>query len=482
MNRLYYEEDLPFRIKDGEHIVDWKKSIGKKVRFKYNNIEDVLEIVDYSTIGSKVVIKYKDTLHTLQSGSLKKCQLKILFSKIFLYQVGDTIDSLVVTERFLKFYSNSEVKFYKYNCLKCGWDSGEIIESQLKKGIRCSCCNGKTVVVGINDIPTTDPWMIDYFQGGYDEAKLYTKCSMKKIYPICPDCNRVKDKETTINSIYQNHGVGCSCSKSNSYPNKFIFKMLEQLQIKFEPEKIFEWAKFAKYDFYFISPIDNNEYIIEADGNLGHGNYMYKGDEFSKIESLYNDYRKEMIADKHGIKVIRIDCKKSSMNYIKENILKSELINLLNLDIINWEMCSEFAEKNIVKEVCMLYKNTKNINKIYEIYNYVSQTTIRNYLHKGHEIGWCNYDGRQNQLNAGKENGHKNAKKLIVFDNNNKYICTWNGVANFSKNSINVIGIKTCKESISNACKTGKSYKGFYFKYKSEISETDYLQMIGELN
>lgn len=480
MNKLYYEEDLPFRIKEGEHIIDWKKSIGKEVRFKYNNIEDVLEIVDYSTKGSKVVIKYKDTFHSLQSGSLKKCQLKILFSKIFLYQIGDVIDNLVITERFFKFYSNSEIKFYKYRCLKCGWDNGEISESQLKKGIRCSCCNGKTVVVGINDIPTTDPWMVDYFQGGYDEAKQYTKCSMKKIYPICPDCSRVKDKEKTICSIYKNHGIGCVCSKSNSYPNKFIYKMLEQLKIQFKPEKVFTWAKFARYDFCFTSPIDGKEYIIEADGHLGHGNYTYGGDEFSKIESEYLDYRKNMIAEKHGIKVIRIDCRESSMNYIKDHILKSELNNLLNLDNINWEICSEFAVKNIVKEVCTLYKNGKTINEIYDIHDHVTKETIRNYLHRGHEIGWCIYDGKQNQINASRETGRKNAKELIIFNSDKKYICTWNGVADFSRNSIDVIGIKTCKESISNACRTGNIYKGFYYKYKSEISEQDYLQMIGE--
>lgn len=480
MNKLYYEEDLPFRIKEGKHIVDWKKSIGSKVRFEYNNIKGTLEIVDYLTKGNKVVIKYNDTLHTLQSGNLKKCRLKILFSKIFLYQIGDVIDNLVITERFFKFYSNSEIKFYKYICLKCGWDNGEISESQLKKGIRCSCCNGKTVVVGINDIPTTDSWMIPYFQGGEEEAKLYTKCSMKKIYPICPDCNRVKDREMTISNIYRNHGIGCSCSKSNSYPNKFIFKMLDQLQIKFEPEKVFDWAKFARYDFYFISPIDNKEYIIEADGDLGHGNYTYGGDEFSKIESLYYDYRKDIMAEIHNIKVIRIDCKKSYANYIKDNIFKSELKYLLNLDNINWEICGEFAEKNIVKEVCELYSDGKIVNEIYEIYNYICKETVRNYLHKGTEIGWCNYNAKQNQLNASRENGRKNAKEIVVFDSNKYYICTYRSITGFVENSNDIIGMKTDPKSISIACKTGKPYKGFYYKFKSDISESDYLAMIGE--
>ena len=58
----------------------------------------------------------------------------------------------------------------------------------------CACCHSLVVVPGINDIPTTDPWMISYFQGGYDEAKRYTHGSEQKIHPVCPECGRIKDK------------------------------------------------------------------------------------------------------------------------------------------------------------------------------------------------------------------------------------------------------------------------------------------------
>ena len=478
MNKLYYEEDLPFKIRGGKKIVDWIGSIGKKVRFYYKDIEDTLEIISCQKGTNTITIKYKELICNIQTESLKNCQLENLFSNVFSYEIGDIINNLRITDRYFK-YKGNDKKQYKYTCLNCGWDNGEISEPNLKLGKGCGCCSGHKVVPGINDITTTDPWMIKYFQGGEDEASQYTSGSNKRIFPICPECNRIKDKSLQINVIKQNHSIGCNCSKTTSYPNKFIFKMLDQLQVQFSPEKVFEWAKFAMYDFYFVSSQDNKEYVIEADGGLGHGNY---GTDFQKIESLYLDYRKDMIAEKHGVKVIRIDCKESSLDYIKNNILNSELKNILNLNDVNWELCSEYALNNIVKEICALYKNGNTVSEIHNIYQHLSKNAIRNYLHRGTEVNWCNYDGKQNCIETSRKNGLNNAKEIIVFGNNNNYICTWIGITDFTKNSIDVIGVPTDKNKITKACKTGKPYKGFYFKFKKDISEQDYLQMIGKIN
>ena len=93
-------------------------------------------------------------------------------------------------------------------CVKCGYECGEhykkqeykkeywIIETDILQNHGCPVCcrNPQIVVKGINDIPTTAPWMIPYFQGGYEEAKLYTFSSSYKINPICPDCGNIKNK------------------------------------------------------------------------------------------------------------------------------------------------------------------------------------------------------------------------------------------------------------------------------------------------
>ena len=116
----------------------------------------------------------------------------------------------------------------KYQCTKCGY-IGTKREFHISKGIGCTACDGKAVVKGFNDIPTTAPWMIPYFQGGEEEASKYTFRSKKKIYPICPFCGRVRKTPIEIDKIYAYRGISCSCKDNISIPNKTIFSVMEQL-------------------------------------------------------------------------------------------------------------------------------------------------------------------------------------------------------------------------------------------------------------
>ena len=125
-------------------------------------------------------------------------------------------------------------KIYVCKCNICGANDAVIEQNHLKSGRGCPVCHGKQVSIGINDIPTTAPWMVGYFQGGYDEAKKYTKCSGKRIIPICPDCKTVHNKQIPINSIYYNKGFSCIvCKDGYSYPENFFYSFLKQLNCKF---------------------------------------------------------------------------------------------------------------------------------------------------------------------------------------------------------------------------------------------------------
>ena len=66
----------------------------------------------------------------------------------------------------------------------------------------CPICNGSRVVAGINDIFTTDRWMVD-LGVSEEDAKRYSRCSNKKITVKCPDCG--KNKKIAINNIYKNN-------------------------------------------------------------------------------------------------------------------------------------------------------------------------------------------------------------------------------------------------------------------------------------
>ena len=53
-------------------------------------------------------------------------------------------------------------KIYTCKCMHCGYqyDTQEII---IKNGSGCPACAGIDLVKGINDISTTEPWMVPYF-------------------------------------------------------------------------------------------------------------------------------------------------------------------------------------------------------------------------------------------------------------------------------------------------------------------------------
>ena len=103
-----------------------------------------------------------------------------------------------------KFYIN--VIKYKIACNNCGFDGGVFYRQGKKfdeywvqqgnianRKDRCPICgrkNAQITVPHINSIVANDEtkWMIQYFQGGYNEARMYTPCSNQKKYFVCPDC------------------------------------------------------------------------------------------------------------------------------------------------------------------------------------------------------------------------------------------------------------------------------------------------------
>lgn len=200
--------------------------------------------------------------------------------------------------------------------IECGghYKNGEynneyyIAESSLLKGIGCPVCcqNPQIVVENINSIPTTAPWMIPYFQEGYDEAQKYTKCSGDYIYPICPDCGRIKNDKVKICSIHKNNSIGCYCSDGKPYGEKLMFTVLEKLNIDFETEYSPNWCKYefknkirqGRYDFYILSM----NLIIEMDGGW-HKEYNNQSGQ-TKEESQYIDNKKDVLAREHDIKLL----------------------------------------------------------------------------------------------------------------------------------------------------------------------------------
>ena len=253
-------------------------------------------------------------------------------------------------------------------------------------GKGCPYCSNKKVLIGYNDINTTHPSvgaMLADFNDGYK----YTAHSHKKIDFKCPHCGFIQVKD--IASVTDRGFICQKCSDGISYPNRIGREILGQLLMnKFEAEWHPEWLKPYSYDNMF--KINSKTYVLEMDGALGHGNEVYKSHN-KDVKGLERDRIKDMLAIEHNVNVIRIDCKKSDFNYIKNNVIDSELNNLFDLSSIDWELCDKNSQKNLVKESCNMYMNdNKSVKEIADILH-LSTATIRRYLKKGEKFGWCNY-------------------------------------------------------------------------------------------
>lgn len=286
-------------------------------------------------------------------------------------------------------------KWYKYHCNKCG-NEDWVIEGAIKpkemkgQSVGCNVCiaNPLKAVLGRNTIWDKARWMCDLGVSEKD-AKTYAPQSNKRIEVVCPHCGNIK--MCNIADIYNNHSIGCVCSDKVSSGEKIVYSILKQLCIEFKyqlTKRDVDWCDGYRYDFY-IPILDT---IIET-----HGEQHYKETTNFKKTLKYikdNDDTKKNLALQNGIsKYIVIDCKKSNLDYIKDNIYQSELANLIDLKKIDWDECFRFTfENNLIKEACTYKKDNPNytttdIAKIMG-FNY---NTIRNWLKIGNKLGWCNY-------------------------------------------------------------------------------------------
>lgn len=194
-----------------------------------------------------------------------------------------------------------------------------------------------------------------------------------------------------INNL-SGHGFSCNfCSDGLSYPNKFMYRLLNQLKIEFIPEHVFSWCTNKLYDIY----IPSLNIIIE-----NHGKQHYIRTSFETIggrtlkEEQENDLYKYNIAIKNGIQYyITIDCRESDLEYIRNSIMSSNLPSLLKFSDknIDWNLCHEYALNPIIKDVCKYWENNnKNITCTKEHFK-LDIHTVMQYLEKGSKVGFCSY-------------------------------------------------------------------------------------------
>ena len=119
---------------------------------------------------------------------------------------------------------------------------------------------------------------------------------------------------------------------------------------------------------------------------------------------------------------IVIDCSRSEQIFISNNILSSELINLLGIDKlkINWEKCSSFAIKSFVQLAADYWNDgliTSDIAKKLKVCN----GTICTYLKQAADAGICDYTPEKSKYRISKQmsgENHVNSKPIYCIELN----------------------------------------------------------------
>lgn len=286
--------------------------------------------------------------------------------------------------------------------------------------------------------------------------------SGRKIILNCPDCRG--EIESTALSV-SSRGIVCRlCGDGLSYPTKLMISVLKQMGVDFKREYSPAWIKPKRYDFY----IPSKNLIIEMDGELGHGNRMHGKSKISLIESIEIDKFKDDKAIANGIKLIRIDCIKSDLEYIKSNIFRSELIMIFGdlIQGVDWNKVKEDClTSNIIKAIELWNNNvglTTDIGKILML----SEDTIRNYLKIGNELGMCCYNP-SNYMNEGCKHVCKNVEIL----KDGVVVGMFESREELSRVSHDLFGVKLLSQHISNVCNgKRKSHRGFTFRNAEAMS------------
>lgn len=477
-HKYEYDENNPKRvdlrgIPKSSSGICWSELIGYKIPFYYDEICGEVTIVKYIRETTDLIIEYNSKEFRIRLGNFKDGKLGEMLGKInhgFQYNVGDIVNTKRSQLKILKCFKKINKKgygskCYKYECLNCG-NIDEILQGDLLRGRGCNVCcfPSQKVLIGYNDMATTSPWIVKWLENKEDAYK-YTNLSMKKINFKCNYCGNIKNMRICdFNAlIYQ-----CKkCGDKVSIGEKIMFNVLDQLGIKFKTEYSPKWIKPKRYDFY----LTDYNIIIET-----HGIQHYKestGNRKKPIENEQeNDRIKKEVAIYNGVEeenYIVIDCRESEINFIKQNILDSNLAKVFDLNKINWNDVFIYVMSNVTKEVCNIWNsgihNSVKIGKIIKI----DRNSVTRHLKNGAKLGWTKY----NPKTVIRHYKNTNGKSLICIETGEVFKSIQKCTDAFEKE----MNLKLVKSSVSSVCLGKRNQtKGHTFKYISDLTSEEYIK------
>ena len=386
----------------------------------------------------------------------------------FKYSIGEEVNGLLILENKRIMFGTRKLKACNYKCSKCGY-IGVMREDVLSRGANCPCCcvPPKIIVENINSLVAKEEtkWMIPLFENGYDEAKLYSKGSTKKIKHICIYCGKQQTVARPIYQLYSNMPKCEFCGRGRSYPERLITSLLSSLNIEFTTQltsTTYEWCGNKRYDFY----IPSLNTIIET-----HGEQHYKNTNRTKLnEVTSNDKEKEILALNNGIThYIVLDCRHSDFDFIKQNVISSDLIKLLNTDI-KWDVVRKMTNDTLTIQMWDYWNSLSeptSITNLAEKYE-VSRQVAKEVLQEGFAQNKLQFS-MDDILNKNIKERNERVKTIanrvgVAIYKDGLLLGEFESMHELERKSEELYGTRLITSKISVSCSQDKKYKGFNFK------------------
>jgi hypothetical protein len=272
----------------------------------------------------------------------------------------------------------------------------------------------------------------------------YTYGSNAKVDWQCNICGNIVHNKPI--AYIARAGLSCNiCGDGISYPEKFFSSFLNILGIDYiyqltRKHSGFEWCNNFRYDFYIL---ELNCIIETHGGSHYNGRFFTKGGRDLKDE-VKNDVNKKDLAMKNGIdKYIIINCMNSDPEWIKKSIICSELSDLFDLNMVDWNIVGKYALNSKIQEACIYY-NSNILMSIHAMSENLklSMETMHRYLTIGNSIGLCSYNPKEhlsmihrindNLLKSLKQNSFNMQRKVKCLTTDEIFDSVKDG-ANFCK-------------------------------------------------
>lgn len=231
---------------------------------------------------------------------------------------------------------------------------------------------------------------------------------------ICPRCGCIVKQK--VSNVIQ-HGLSCKrCGDGISFGEKFIFNVLEQLNINFDVHVLYEWSDNKIYDIAVYKNGICNDTIIEIHGKQHYvGGFESYGGRTKEDEQL-NDECKKQLAFQNGYcddTYVIVNCMESTFTYIKESILHNSFFLKFDLSSINWEECFNNAVSSYAIKALRMWEDGFSVSDISNKLK-INRSTVLDYLKKFVNAGMCSYNEHESRIRGHLQSFVPSKPKIVA--------------------------------------------------------------------